>query len=433
MAKPICNAAMLQTIDQLMQSLGSALGPHAVTADGDSLDTHRIDGVTPRLVVTPSSVEQVAATLRLCTKAQAAVIPWGGGTALALGNPPRRADVVIKLHKLDRVVEHDAANLTVSAQCGATLNDLQAAIAAQKQLVPIDAPLPERATIGGIVAANLNGPRRACYGGVRDLVIGMKILLADGAQIKAGGKVVKNVAGYDMCKLFVGSLGTLGIIIEVTLRVAPIAERTATLVGAGDLTQLENLHEQLLRSALAPAAVSLVRHGAPEKWRLGVCCEGFDESVERQLGEIGAMATRSGINCEILTAETHNDFWSPLRDFPLQPERLIFRVTVPRAKVFDFVKLADGWQSTAIVGDTAMGTIWIACAAQKSGRERFSRLTAAARERHGHAIVFAAPFALKTGVNVWGASAPTLSLMREIKHRFDPDALLNPGRFVGNL
>ncbi len=416
-----------------MQNLLSALGPDAVTADRDSLDAHRIDGITPRLVVTPESTGQVGATLRLCSEAQATVIPWGGGTALALGNPPRRADVVIKLNRLNRVIEHDSANLTVSAQCGMTLNALQSAIAAQKQFVPIDAPLPGQASIGGIVAANLNGPRRGCYGSVRDLVIGMKVILASGEPIKAGGKVVKNVAGYDMCKLFAGSLGTLGIITEVTLRVAPMAEHAATLIGAGDLMQLENFHEELRRSALTPAAVFLLRDGAPKNRRIAVWCEGFDESVKRQLGELNAMATRGGINGEILTAERHNEFWNRLRDFPLQTNPLIYRVTLPRATVFDFIKMVQNWPSTASVSDVMMGTVWLACAANKSGLERFSELTAMARERHGHAILFAAPSALKTGINVWGASAPTLSLMREIKQQFDPKALLNPGRFFGGL
>ena len=174
---------MLTTVDQLMLSLLSALGRDAVTADIGSLASHRIDGLTPRLVVTPESAEQIGAALRICSEAKATVIPWGGGTALAIGNPPRQADVVIKLAKLDRMIEHDSANLTASAQCGMTLNTMQSALEAQKQFVPIDAPFPGRATIGGTVAASLNGPRRSSHGGVRDLVIGMKVILANGESI----------------------------------------------------------------------------------------------------------------------------------------------------------------------------------------------------------------------------------------------------------
>ena len=159
--------------------------------------------------------------------------PWGGGTAMRIGNLPDRVGIIIELSKLNRVVEHDHANLTATMQSGITLAASQKFTAAERQFVPFDAPYPERSTIGGIVAANLNGARRGCYGSVRDLVIGMKVALPTGEQIKAGGKVVKNVAGYDMCKLFVGSLGTLGIITEVTMRMTPIPETAATVAVSG--------------------------------------------------------------------------------------------------------------------------------------------------------------------------------------------------------
>lgn len=424
---------MLSTLDALMHSLTSILGPDRLTADPAALDSCLIDGRKPRLVVAPQTAEQVAATLRVCSEARATMVPRGGGTALALGNPPRRVDVVIKLHGLDRIVEHDSANLTVSAQCGISVKALQSALAAQNQFVPIDAPLPQKTTVGGVVAANLNGPRRAGYGSVRDLVVGMKVVLANGEQIKAGGKVVKNVAGYDMCKLFVGSLGTLGIITEVTLRVAPIADTTATLVGSGDLTRVEDFYRRLLRSVLTPAAAFIARDGAAERWRIGVWCDGFADSVERQLGDLKEMAARSGLSGDLLSAEKHYEFWDPVRDFPLATGRLIYRVMVPPAELFGFVKLVEGWHEMAIACDAATGTIWLACAAHTSGLQRFSYLAATARERRGYAVIFAAPAALKTGVNVWGASAPSFSLMREIKRQFDPDALLNPGRFAGNL
>ncbi len=298
---------MIVTVDQLMQRLQSALGSDAVSADTDSLNSHRIDGVTPHLVTTPASAEQVGAVLSACSEAGATVIPWGGGTAMALGNPPRSADVVIKLEKLNRVIEHDSANLTVTAQCGMTLNALQSTLATQKQFVPIDAPFPARATLGGIVAANLNGPRRGFYGSVRDLVIGMKVALASGESIKAGGKVVKNVAGYDMCKLFVGSLGTLGIITEATFRVAPAAESAATFIGRGTLAQAQRFIAELSLSRLLPAAVFLLSEKAQKDCRVAVWCDGFAETVERHLREFQAMAGRIGATPEVARAENHID------------------------------------------------------------------------------------------------------------------------------
>lgn len=424
---------MIITVDQLMQRLQSALGSDAVSADTNAIASHRIDGVTPQLVTMPATAEQVGAVLSACSEARATVIPWGGGTAMALGNPSRRTDVVMKLEKLNRVIEHDSANLTVTAQCGMTLNALQATLATQKQFVPVDAPFPARATLGGIVAANLNGPRRGFYGSVRDLVIGMKVVLASGESIKAGGKVVKNVAGYDMCKLFVGSLGTLGIITEVTLKVAPTAESAATYIGHGTAAQAQRFIADLSLSQLLPAAIFLLREKAEKDWRVAVWCEGFTESVERHLREFRGIAGRIGMTAEVARNEHHIELWERLGDVPLKPDRVVYRITLPRAAIFDYLERVPGWNSSEIICDTSMGTIWLEFPANKTALARLSEAESLARERSGHVVVFSAPAALKTGINIWGPAPPTLSLMREIKRQFDPNELLNPGRFLGGL
>jgi glycolate oxidase FAD binding subunit len=421
---------MKLSVEQLANQLETALGADALASDVASFS---IDGTKPKLVCRPHSAEHIAAALRLCIEAEAAVIPWGGGTAMAIGNPPRQADVVIELGKLNRVIEHDHANLTATVQSGITLSALQTALAPQRQFVPLDAPLPERATVGGIVAANLNGPRRSYYGSVRDLVIGMRVVLASGEQIKAGGKVVKNVAGYDMCKLFVGSLGSLGIITEATLRMAPIPENAATLIASGTLTQAERFNEELSRSPLLPAAVFLLNDGDMAQWRLAVWCEGFEESVARHLRDLADIAARVGLNTRTLDRESHDRFWNKSRDFPLEPDCLVYRVTLPRAKIFDFARRVQNWAGMKLSSDLAVGTVWLALPAHTSGLEKFVELIEVARQQHGHAVVFAAPGEFKQGVEVWGPSPTTISLQREIKRQFDPRGLLNPGRFLAGL
>jgi glycolate oxidase FAD binding subunit len=424
---------MISTVEQLAQRLRQTLGSDAVSADPDVLALHRVDGIKPHLVATPASATQVAAGVRLCSEARATVIPWGGGSAMALGNPPRQGGVVLKTVGLDRVIEHDAANLTVTAQSGITMNALQSALAAQKQFVPIDPPFSARATLGGTVAANLNGARRGFYGSVRDLVIGMKVVLASGEAIKAGGKVVKNVAGYDMCKLFTGSLGTLGIITEVTVRIVPMAESAATFIGRGTAAHAKRFIEELSHSRLLPAAVFLVREKAPKDWRIGAWCEGFTETVERHLREFQATAGRLGMTRDVARDENHVQFWNAVSNLPLKSDHVVYRVTLPRAAIFDFLERIEDWNSTEIAGDASMGTIWLVFPANKATLARFSEIERMAREWRGHAVVFSAPAALKAAVDVWGTSPPTLSLMREIKSRFDPHELLNPGRFVGGL
>jgi glycolate oxidase FAD binding subunit len=416
--------------DQLAQRLGSAIGAELVAAGEDGI---RVDGMAPALIAAPQSSDQVRAIVRLCGEARAAMIPWGGGTAMALGDPPRRADVLIKLDKLARVIDHDAANLTVSAESGVTLAALQSALAPQKQFSPLDAPFPHRSTLGGVVAANLNGPSRSSLGSVRDLVIGIKAVLASGELIKGGGKVVKNVAGYDMSKLFVGSLGTLGIITEATVRVAPIPETCATLLAEGSLAQAEELNREIGRSALIPFAVQLRSSHSRSLWQIGVRCEGFGAAVERQLRELEAMGNAAGMRTQILSEQAHSAFCNELRDFPLSPGRVMYRATLPRSTLFVFLASSSEWNPSGIVCDATVGTIWLAFPEAHAAVQRFTAIDSLARQQRGHAMLFAAPAALKTGVSVWGPSPPSLSIMREIKRQFDPAALLNPGRFIGGL
>jgi glycolate oxidase FAD binding subunit len=421
---------MKPSVEHLATPLEAVLGAEAVTSDGVSFS---IGDTKPKLVCCPNSAEHINAAMRLCIEAEAAVIPWGGGTATAIGNSPRQADVVIETRKLNRVVEHDHANLTATVQSGVTLSALQTSLAPEKQFAPLDVPFPERATVGGIVAVNLNGPRRSYYGSLRDLVIGMRVVLASGERIKAGGKVVKNVAGYDMCKLFVGSLGTLGIITEVTLRMAPIPENAATLIASGTLTQTDRFSEELFRSPLLPAAVLLSNDGDTEQWRLAVWCEGFQETVARHMRDLSDIAARIAMNTKTLEGKSHEGFWTKSCDFPLQPESLIYRVTLPRAKIFDLTRRVQNWGGLKLNGDLAAGTVWLALPAQRSGLQKFVELIELARQHHGHAVIFAAPSELKQGVEVWGPAPTTISLQREIKRQFDPQGLLNPGRFLGGI
>ncbi len=424
---------MKSTADQLAQRLASELGADTVSLDADRLASHKIDGKQPALICTPGTRDQVSAALRLCSEEEASVIPWGGGTAMPLGNPPRRVDVVVSTERLIQVIEHDHANLTVTAESGISLAALQQLLADQRQFVPFDPPFPERSTVGGIVAANLNGTRRSCYGSVRDLVIGMKVALISGEQIKAGGKVVKNVAGYDMCKLFVGSLGTLGIITEVTLRLAPIPESSATAIALGDFSQARQFTHELFHSRLLPAAVILSNDHARKQWRVAVWCEGFEETIVRCRRDLATLTENAKMDTQCLGGDEHEQFWRAVRDFPLQDKRLIYRITLPRAEIFDFVHLTTNWHDTEMIVDNVSGTIWLACEPTRAAAQRFSDLATMARARHGHAMIHAAHGDLKQGLEVWGESPRTFSLMRDIKQQFDPRGLLNAGRFVGGL
>jgi glycolate oxidase FAD binding subunit len=435
---------MKYSVDRLAQWLEAELGAGTVVGDPVSLAAHRVDGKEPALLILPSSAEQVGAALRVCSEVKATVAPWGGGTVMGIGNPPRQIDVVVGLERLNQLVEHDQANLTATVQSGYRLAPLQAILKQQNQFLPFDPPAPARATVGGVLATNLNGPRRSHYGSVRDLVIGMKVVLASGEEIKAGGKVVKNVAGYDMCKLFVGSLGTLGIITEATLRMAPIPETAATLVASGTLGEAQQFTNELSRSQLLPSAIFLFSPEASKvnpieqsQWRVAVCCEGFEKSVTRHLHDTRQAAAEIGLGSEILQANDHHRFWDDVRDFPLQANRLVYRVTVPRASTAAVIQAVYNFSAAGfrpeIVSDPAVGIIWISLAPNQEAVKWFTKLRTEVRAHRGHAVLFAAPAELKQGVDVWGPAPPALSLMREIKRQFDPKNILNPGRFAGGI
>jgi glycolate dehydrogenase FAD-binding subunit len=425
--------------DRLVRALEAELGVDLVTRDAGVLSAHVADGKEPALVCSPATPEQVGAALRVCEQEKAAVIPWAGATAISVGNPPREACAVMKLTRMNQVIEHDHANLTATVQNGITLAALQKVLLPQRQFLPFDAPFPDKATIGGTVAANLNGPRRGYYGSIRDLVIGMKVTLISGARIKAGGKVVKNVAGYDMCKLFTGSLGTLGVVSEIILRIAPIPEATATVIVSGGLTETLQLTDALSRSVLLPAAAMLMnspqQHGAENQWQAAIRCEGFEVSVSRQLSDTEKLARGYGLGTAILRGTGHEELWGGLRDFPLATDRCVYRVTVPRAAVGKFIEAVG--ETTAslppIVSDMVTGTVWLSWAANHQATAIWPQLISLATAHRGHAVMFSAPFHVKAGLDIWGPPPPTFPLMRKIKQQFDPKGLLNPGRYIAGL
>jgi glycolate oxidase FAD binding subunit len=430
--------------DRLASRLEAELGGRAVTSQPELLIGRAVDGLDPCLICSPVNAEQVSAALRVCSDTDSAVTPWGGGTAIRIGNLPERVEVIFDMSKLNRVIEHDHANLTATVQSGTTLAASQEVTARARQFVPFDVPTPERSTIGGIIAANLNGARRVCYGSVRDLVIGMKVALPTGEHIKAGGKVVKNVAGYDMCKLFVGSLGTLGIITELTLRLTPLAEVEATLATSGSLLQLSEFAGEILDSVLLPSAIVLSKSEtssiseAPQRgWQMAVRAEGFAEQVDRHFRDLQLMAERLGLSTALYRNAAHEKFWAGICNFPLLGHELIYRVTVPRSAIADLLQGVQNRDSVdfspAIVADVAAGVIWIASNETQSAAARFAQLKSKAAQHKGHVVLVAAPADLKRDLDIWGPTPAAFFLMRKIKQQFDPKRLMNPGRFVGRL
>jgi glycolate oxidase FAD binding subunit len=424
-----------------------------------------VDGVRAELVVEPASVEEAGQALRAAHRAGKKVVVVGGGSKLGLGNPPERAELLLSTARLDRVLEHAAGDLVVKVQAGARLADLQAALAPAGQWLALDPPEPG-ATAGGVVAANASGPRRLRYGTVRDLIIGITVVLADGTVAHAGGKVVKNVAGYDLAKLFCGSLGTLGLIAEATFRLHPRPAATAVVtLEVEGAEQVGEATRRLLRSTLVPSAIELTSRDLPGRrggisGRLTVLFEGIRAGVEAQaagaarlLGEVGAV--------EVLGPGGTEAALSQLGALPWEKAEVGVKATCPPAEVPG--ALADLWDAAGgrhpadfrVAAHAGSGVVRAGFGVEELAPEmaallaehqpgfvaepgeRLARFVSDARERlaarQGSLVVVEAPPELKRAVDVWGPPGDAIGLMRRVKRQFDPDRQLSPGRFVGGI
>jgi glycolate oxidase FAD binding subunit len=399
-----------------------------------------VDGVQAELVAEPASVEEASRVLTAASRAGKKVVVVGSGSKLGLGNPPERLDLLVSTRRLHRVLEHAAGDLVVKVEAGARLADLQAALAPSGQWLALDPPEPG-ATVGGVVAANASGPRRLRYGTVRDLIIGITVVLADGTVAHAGGKVVKNVAGYDLSKLFCGSLGTLGLIAEATFRLHPRPAAAAVVTLQVERTeQLGEAVRRLLRSTLVPSAIELTWYGRPGL--LTVVIEGIRPGVEAQAAAAAELLGEAG-ETEVLGPGGTEAALSRLGALPWEKAEVGIKVAVPPAELPGALTgLWTGWLGHGrMAAHAGTGVLEVGLEGPDPGNpdqvEAFAGAVAKARAalaaRQGTLVVAEAPPALKRAVDVWGPPGDAVELMRRVKRQFDPDRQMSPGRFVGGI
>lgn len=391
-------------------------------------------GVSPRFVAEPASVAEAAETLRSWAAEKLAVTFIGGGTELDLGAPPSRLDAVLRTPGLSRIVEYAPSDQIVAVEAGMTLGELQRHLAGHGQRLALDPPLPDRATVGGIVAANAFGPLRTRYGVARDLVIGITLIRADGVIARGGGKVVKNVAGFDLPRLFCGSLGTLGLIAEIVFRLHPLPEASST-VTFEDLAAAEAraLSRSALDARLEPAAVVALSAGS--RYRLAFRFEGFAPGVRQQTDRLLGIGGRGGERLEDRSAAAVWAGHDEVRRAGDVRLKVSFAPASLEAVEGTLRSLAGGLQESAILLYPTLGCAFVA------GRLGDPQIAAAAVESartavlaaRGTAVLAAAPPALRARVDVWGPPPSSLAVMQRLKAQLDPDSRLSPGRFVGGL
>ncbi len=399
----------------------------------------------------PESVEQLAATLRHADEQRRAVVPTGLGAFLHLGALPRKYDVALSLQHLNRVVDYQPTDMTVTVEAGMPLTQLQQVLGEHGQWLPIDPPLPERATIGGILAANLSGPSRLMHGTIRDALLGLKAVRADGTVMKGGGKVVKNVAGYDIPKLFCGSFGTLGVIVEATFKVLPRSEAQAVLAFACLTPDAAmNVVLGVTGSELQPAFLEvanfapLASFNSPQPYRLFVGFAGIAEEVQYQCRRLRTLVGAPGV-VELESGEEQAQALVPtLRDFPVAGSALLrCKASLLPTKVALFCREAE-----AEAQSRGLATQLLAHAGNGIVYSRFTTLDELPQEKlisfidwlrilskklEGYLVVEDLAPALKERVDVWGHVGGAFPLMKRLKDTLDPNGTLNPGRFVGGI
>ena len=420
-----------------LQSLQTALSPLVAGKLHPASEMDAVAGMQPQVVVEPDREEEVAAVLAYASREGLKVLPRGGGTQLTLGSAPTGGDIVLSTTRLNQLVEHAPHDMTATAQAGLPLSELQTKLASTRQWLALDAILKPEATIGGIIATNVSGARRLRFGGVRDQIIGVRIVLSDGTIASGGGKVVKNVAGYDLPKLFTGSLGTLGVIVSATFRLYPQTSASRTvLLSAPDLAPLCELAVRVINSTLVPTLVDVCGSTAQEQaYTLVVRFEMGEEAAEQQANTLLAMAENK--DACILRDSEEEQYWAriaPTSDS--SATTLTLKASILPTETISWLTslqslaqeagLSAGWH--AHIGH---GLIFVTLAGDASALiSAVTELRQAATNLRGSLVVMENPALLQ--LDAWG-TPPALDVMRRLKERFDPTATLNPGRFVGGI
>jgi glycolate oxidase FAD binding subunit len=391
-----------------------------------------VDGDLPSCVIYPQNQTQLSASVKLIRSKRWRVLICGNGSKLNWGGLPKHVDVVISTARLNQLIEHAAGDLTITVEAGMKFSQLQALVATKNQFLPIDPTAADTATIGGIIATGDNGSLRQRYGSLRDHVLGVTIVRSDGEIAKAGGRVVKNVAGYDLMKLFTGSYGTLGIIAQVTLRLYPIQEASATVLLVGNADAVASAAKILKGSALTPTQADLISTQLVANLGLGtglgliVRFQSIAESVAEQSKRLLEVGEKLGLQSTSYS-EDEAKLWERLQQ-QMQPQQTNAEITCKIG--------VSPTKAVEILSQVEVGLIHLGSGLGILHLEN-SSIIASTRSRceqnGGFLTILTAPMEVKQKFDVWGYKGNALEIMQRIKQQFDPENILNPGKFVGGI
>lgn len=443
--------AKRDTAESIGQELETIVGA-SVVCDGENFKLvwqERLRGVNtpenlPSIIVSPNTTQELAQVMTQAHRKGWQVLPCGSGSKLSWGGIGKAVDLVVSTERLNRVIEHAVGDLTVTVETGVKFAQLQEILLKTGQFLPLEPTYPQNATIGGIIATADSGSLRQRYGGIRDMLLGISLVRSDGQIAKAGGRVVKNVAGYDLMKLFTGSYGTLGILTEVTLRVYPVTEASGSVVLTGDVEAIASVTKTLLASSLTPTAIDLLSNQLVTQMNLGkgmgliVRFQSITEAVTEQCARLLEVGQKLGLQGNLYGDSDESTLWQ------LLPEQ-IWKASQKPGIVCKIGVLPNAAATTlthleTLTSSTGLGLIH---AGSGLGLLRFDSETVTAEiigemrnychSQKGFLTVLEAPITLKQKLDIWGYNGNALNIMRQIKQQFDPTNILSPNRFVGGI
>ena len=439
----------------LPPGLSGVVGPDGlVPAEG--LSGYAVDGLTPRAVIRPESREAVAEVLAWANAEGLKVSPRGGGTQTCLGNAAAGLDIVLDLTRLDRVLDYEPADLTATVEAGITLQAFQGQLVQGGKMAGLEAPLRDRATVGGIISVNSSGPLRRSYGLPRDSLIGIAVAGADGTETRAGGRVVKNVTGYDLNKLYAGSLGSLGVIVEATFKLATLpADSGAVTGGFASTDAAASAAGDLLQQVYGPQGVHVLNRAAVRRMdglangaggvaAVVAYAYGRARAVERVLSQSSQLLrVHGGSEVVVLPRSRASELLREHTDLGWMPDdtpHLSVKLNLPPAAVSPALSRLPRQgvpEQPAILADPGFGTVRILWWEGDDDAERDAAAVRSLREvavsLGGSAVVEQCSLELKKRTDVFGDSPNEVEIMRRIKRNLDPRGTLNPGRCMGKI
>ena len=476
---------------EIINGLNGIVGEDFIKIEPDTLAGYVVDDMMPKAVIFPRNTREVSEVVKFANRENLAIIPWGSGSKMPMGHPPKRFDLVICTSRMNHMIDVDTSNLTITVEAGVKFRDIQARLATEEDrcylpledlttgteevicsdrshsgcFLPIDPSCSNTATIGGVVAANSAGPRRLLYNLPRDMILGVKVVAPNGEIAGGGGKTVKNVSGYDISKLMVGSMGSLGILCEMTFKLLPLPEQMETLLISFDsFSEAADLVNRIFETTLIPAAVEVMNSTTfanlgvkdipefdPNKYVVVVALEAFQEAVTRMATEISEMAESVGAKSQTNIKDlAHLRFWLAVSDldptlngkFPdLIKTKFNYRISEWKG-IFEFVDhtLSQKNIEHAILAHAGSGICLSSLLMEPDSNgsmdkaiEAMEPLLKRSREAGGNMIIQRAPTRVKHRLKIWGDSGSDFVVMKRLKGQLDPSGIMCPGRFVGGL